>query len=196
MCVYLYVCVSASHRTPSIVSFFECKVLDSGGNLFDAISIAARAALATTTIPQVNVVEKPGGQFELELSDDPEDMIRIDASNVPVCVTFSQVCLNASLLHLLSFCTMTSHLSFQIGAFEVIDASLEEEGCLSCRTTFAVSKDGTFSSSQKGFGAADVKALREQVKIARRIAQQVIEKMDAALEADNQTGTSRIGFFM
>lgn len=151
--------------------YVDVMVLDSGGNLFDAISIAVRAALTSTTIPRVHVVEKPGGQYELELSDDPEDMIRLDASNVPVCVTFSQ-----------------------IGAFEVIDATLEEEGCLSCRTTYSVSKDGTFSSSQKGYGAVDVKTLREQVKIARRVAQQIIEKMDAALEAESHT--TKIGFFM
>jgi exosome complex component RRP42 len=66
-------------------------VLDSAGNLFDTISIAVRAALATTSIPKVNVIEKPGKQYELELSDDPEDSLKVDAVGVPVAVTFSKV---------------------------------------------------------------------------------------------------------
>lgn len=74
------------------VLYVDIMVLESGGNLFDSISVAVRAALATTKIPKVTVIEKPGGQFELELAEDPEDLLTVDISGVPICVTFCKVC--------------------------------------------------------------------------------------------------------
>jgi exosome complex component RRP42 len=171
-------------------------VLDSGGNLFDAISIAVRAALATTTfvtsstrvvsavlnergswtlcrIPKVNVIEKPGGQYELELSDDADETVRINVDNVPICVTFTQ-----------------------IGGFEIIDASIEEELCLGCRTTLAVNKKGLFCTVQKGFGTVSVQSLKSMIKIGRRVAIQILEKLDDALAKEARERRQKIGFFL
>jgi hypothetical protein len=59
-----------------------------------------------------------------------------------------------------------------------------------------VSQNGSFSSSQKGFGSTDVKSLKDQVKISRRVALQIVERMDAAIHADETANRSKIGFFM
>ena len=72
-------------------SHFVRKVLDVGGNIIDAISMATRAALARAVIPKVTVIEGDRvGDFELELANEDEG-IPIPIDNVPILVTFTQV---------------------------------------------------------------------------------------------------------
>jgi exosome complex component RRP42 len=176
------------------VLYIDVMVLDSAGNLFDAISIAVRAALATTTfvlfvnsqdtdfdpalidtlrIPKVNVIEKPGGQYELELSDDADETVRLNTEDVPICVTFTE-----------------------LGGFEIIDATMEEELCLGCRTTLAINKKGLFCTVQKGFGTISVTSLKSMIKIGRRVALQILEKLDDTLAKEQKERRQKIGFFM
>lgn len=67
------------------------QILECGGNLFDAVSLAVKAALHSTRIPSVRVAAMDGGEPELELSDDPFDTKRIDTINAPCIVTLSKV---------------------------------------------------------------------------------------------------------
>ncbi len=85
----------------------DATVLDSGGNLLDAIVLASRAALKTTTIPAVTVVSSGdgggdgssggdggsgGAELEIEVSDDPfESKPLSSADEVPVTVTLTKV---------------------------------------------------------------------------------------------------------
>ncbi|GCC29572.1 hypothetical protein chiPu_0008015 [Chiloscyllium punctatum] len=66
------------------------RLLECGGNLFDAISLAVKAALHNTRIPKVRVLEDDEGAKEIELSDDPYDCIRLNVENVPCIVTLSK----------------------------------------------------------------------------------------------------------
>ncbi|KAJ6662001.1 hypothetical protein lerEdw1_012848 [Lerista edwardsae] len=63
------------------VLYVDVLLLECGGNLFDAISVAVKAALFNTRIPKVRVVEDEGGR-EIELSDDPFDCIRLNVDNI------------------------------------------------------------------------------------------------------------------
>ena len=43
------------------------QILECGGNLFDAVSMAVKAALFATIIPRVSVTNVDGGEPELEV---------------------------------------------------------------------------------------------------------------------------------
>ncbi|XP_067857929.1 exosome complex component RRP42 isoform X1 [Heptranchias perlo] len=72
------------------ILYVDVLLLECGGNLFDAISIAVKAALHNTRIPKVRVLEDEEGSKEIELSDDPYDCIRLNVENVPCIITLSK----------------------------------------------------------------------------------------------------------
>ncbi len=47
---------------------FIFQILECGGNLFDAVSMAVKAALFATVIPRVTVTAVDGGEPELEVN--------------------------------------------------------------------------------------------------------------------------------
>ncbi|XP_026883093.1 exosome complex component RRP42 isoform X2 [Electrophorus electricus] len=59
------------------VLYVDVLLLQCDGNLFDAMSIAIKAALFNTRIPKVRVLEDEEGGKEIELSDDPYDCLRL-----------------------------------------------------------------------------------------------------------------------
>lgn len=70
----------------------DALVLNDGGNVLDAISIASLAALKSTRIPKVNVVQTDSNDDpELELDDDPDSSLPLTTTSVPVIVSVSQV---------------------------------------------------------------------------------------------------------
>lgn len=68
------------------------QILQCGGNLFDAVGIAVKAALNSTEIPKITTATLDGGEPDIELSDDPYDCIQLDTSNYPIIVTLCKVC--------------------------------------------------------------------------------------------------------
>lgn len=91
-------------------------ILECGGNLFDAVSIAVKAALYNTKIPKVTAAAMDGGNVELELSDDPHACDRLDVEPFPLLVT---VC--------------------KIGDQCLVDPSAEEEECSLAKLVIGVS---------------------------------------------------------
>ncbi|XP_063706180.1 exosome complex component RRP42 [Culicoides brevitarsis] len=71
--------------------YIDILILECGGNLFDAVSIAVKAALFDTKIPNVTPVELDKGNTELVLSDDIYDCSRLDVTKVPLLVTLCKV---------------------------------------------------------------------------------------------------------
>merc|ERR1719300_598988 len=92
------------------VLYIDILLLECGGNLFDAASIAVKAALFNTKLPSVKVRQEEGGETELEVSDDPYDVKRIDVTAAPTVVTLSKV-----------------------GHSHIVDASPKEEACCLAR---------------------------------------------------------------
>lgn len=75
------------------VVYVDAVILNDAGNVLDALSYAALAALANTRIPRVEIVAgEDGDEPEIELDDDMSNSILLDVSNVPVIVSVSQVC--------------------------------------------------------------------------------------------------------
>ncbi|XP_055918783.1 exosome complex component RRP42 [Eupeodes corollae] len=97
--------------------YVDILILECGGNLFDAVSLAAKAALNNTKIPRVTAALMDAGQADLIISDDPYDCTRIDTDCVPIVVT---VC--------------------KIGDSCIVDPSAEEEECSSASVVVGVSR--------------------------------------------------------
>ncbi|XP_055380092.1 exosome complex component RRP42 [Condylostylus longicornis] len=100
--------------------YVDVLILECGGNLFDAVSLAVKSALYNTKIPKVTAALMDGGSCDLKLSDDPYDCTRINTEHIPIFVT---IC--------------------KIGDACVIDPSAEETECSSVSVVISVSqRDG------------------------------------------------------
>lgn len=94
--------------------FFQ--ILECGGNLYDAVSLAVKGALFNTRLPKVTAALMDGGNVDLALSDDPFDCVRLQVDSIPILVT---IC--------------------KIGEHCVVDPSAEEEVCSSASLVVGVS---------------------------------------------------------
>ncbi|RVE67036.1 hypothetical protein OJAV_G00113430 [Oryzias javanicus] len=97
-------CISAGEHC--WVLYVDVLLLQCDGNLYDAISVAIKAALFNTKIPRVHVSADEEGGKEVELSDDPFDCVRLNVESVPCIVTLCKV-----------------------GHRHVVDATLQEKAC-------------------------------------------------------------------
>lgn len=61
-------------------------MLECGGNLFDAVSVAVKAALWNTQVPLVQSVHVDGNNVEMEVSQELHDCLRLDIKKAPVMV--------------------------------------------------------------------------------------------------------------
>ncbi|NXP36735.1 EXOS7 protein, partial [Leiothrix lutea] len=124
------------------VLYVDVLLLECGGNIFDAISIAVKAALFNTRIPKVRVLEDEEGTKEIELSDDPYDCIRLSVDEVPCIVTLSK-----------------------IGYRHVVDATLQEEACSLASLLISVTSKGAITSMKKvGKGSLDPESIFEMME--------------------------------
>lgn len=162
--------------THAWVLHVDAVVLDSGGNILDVICAAARAALADTSIPRVSTVpsETPNA-FDLDVSDDPDDLIRLDTSSLPTAVTLAR-----------------------LGDFYVVDPDLDEESCLTAALTVGVTQDGTLSgATTSGPGGVPPAMLFEMLTVARKIGTKIVKDMDLLLEQETSLDrpSHQLGFF-
>ena len=161
----------------------DAVVMDrSGGNLFDAVSLAVKAALASTTLPKVSLVvdsnETQGAECdEIDLSEDPMDCYTINAACVPVCVTVLKV-KGAS------------------GSTAFIDGTEEEEMCAGAKLTVGVTPKGMMCGLHKsGHGALPPSSLGEMIRIAQKAGLEMIKALTKALEAEKEEAHPPVGFF-
>ena len=188
-----------------------------GGNLFDAAALAVRAALANTKIPKVitNSKSKDGEEgdnghiedddFEFDVSGDPEDVVAIDASGIPVLVTLTRVggvYSGASENGKKGGCVEASH---------IVDATWRESACMTGEVMVSVNAEGrlcgvlnaaaalsssSFSSSMQSgskssagglvVGAIHHSELIDMVQSGKKIGQAVIAKMDVLLNSEEK----------
>ncbi|RXM27336.1 Exosome complex component RRP42 [Acipenser ruthenus] len=138
--------------------YVDVLLLQCDGNLFDAISVAIKAALFNTRIPKVQMIEDEEGTKEIELSDDPYDCMRLDVENVPCIVTLCK-----------------------IGHRHVVDATLQEKACSMASLLVAVTRKGTITCVRKvGGGSLDPESVFEMIEL--KSIQWNKEKTDVVLE--------------
>jgi len=120
----------------------------------------------------VKVIESgKAGEYELELSDDPDDCVTVSVEKVPVFVSFSH-----------------------LGNFAVVDPSIEEELCMGCRATLGVNKSGNICAIDKGTGSLSVTAVPELTLVATKIGTKLISDMDNMLEQEKLGKSIKTGF--
>lgn len=124
----------------------DALVLASDGNISDALMFASKAALKTTCVPHVQVIQGENS-VELDVSDDPSDVIALECENVPLCVTLAQ-----------------------IGPYFILDATQEEENCMSAGLLVGVDPKGEVCGLHTlGLGAFPSIDLVEMLRVARRV---------------------------
>lgn len=146
------------------VVYVDVLVLGNDGNLFDVMTMAARAALFNTRIPAIELVEGEDGDLEIALSDDPMACKRLVIDNVPICVSLTK-----------------------IGPHYVIDPTYEEELCMSMQAIVSVDKKGRFCGiSKSGRGNLHSSALLSMLESAKRIGLQLMERLDEVLAEEEK----------
>ncbi|XP_060658993.1 exosome complex exonuclease RRP42 [Drosophila sulfurigaster albostrigata] len=96
--------------------YIDILILECGGNLHDAVSLAAKAALYNTKLPRVTATLLDAGITDLIISDNPYDCTRIGIDALPLLVT---VC--------------------KIGDYCLVDPTAEEEVCSTVSMVVSVS---------------------------------------------------------
>ncbi|XP_072013791.1 exosome complex component RRP42-like [Amphiura filiformis] len=153
------------------VIYVDIVVLECGGNLFDAIGVAVKAALYNTRLPHVTVQTDDDGQEELELSDDPHDVIAINTDNVPLFITVSKV-----------------------GQRHVVDASLKEEACCLACLVVAVSTEGHICGMEKkGPNSLAVDSIQDMINTAKKVGISLNQSLSSVLKKIGY-GAKAVGF--
>lgn len=57
------------------------------GNLFDAVSLAVKAALWDTHVPHIRKVDIDGNNVDISVSDNLYECKRLDTNNAPIMVS-------------------------------------------------------------------------------------------------------------
>ncbi|XP_046687803.1 exosome complex component RRP42-like [Homalodisca vitripennis] len=149
--------------------YADILVLECGGNLFDAVSLAVKAALHNTRVPRVTGAEMDGGQVDLTLSDDPFDCWRLDVSTAPLIVTLCK-----------------------IGDHCVVDPTAEEETCSTASIVIATTPDSKVTYVFKtGFGSFHSHTLKDTLKVGKEIGITLNQELAKALSKEEKLGEKR-----
>ncbi|KAJ8919845.1 hypothetical protein NQ315_006374 [Exocentrus adspersus] len=134
--------------------YVDILLLECGGNLFDAVSLAVKAALWNTQVPLVKQVDIDGNNINLDVSDSLSDCQRMDVEKAPIMVT---VC--------------------KIGERCVVDPNAAEEKCSVGSVVVAVAGRKISTVLQTGTGSLHPVTLLECLTLGVKIAQ----RLDTAL---------------
>ncbi|CAG9858161.1 unnamed protein product [Phyllotreta striolata] len=148
--------------------YVDILILECGGNLFDAVSIAVKAALWNTRIPFVKNVNIDGNNIDLDVSDDLCLCERLDIENAPVMVT---VC--------------------KIGDKCIVDPNAAEEHCSMGSVVVAVSGTKISTIYQTGTGSLHPATLTESLQLGFRVAirlNEALSKVLSRIRPDEEAG--------
>ncbi|CAK9806599.1 Exosome complex component RRP42 [Anthophora quadrimaculata] len=149
--------------------FVDVLILQCGGNLFDAVGIAVKAALNSTEIPRITAT-LDGGEPDIQLSDEFYDCIQLDTSNYPVIVTLCK-----------------------IGDNYIVDPTSEEEACSASGVVMSVSPSSKISSVVKlGYGSIQPDTFAKMLQMGQSIGLQLNEGLMKALKEESQLGQQRL----
>lgn len=155
------------------VLYVDILILECGGNLFDAVSLAVKSALYSTEIPTVKVAAMDGNEPELELSDDPFDTKRLEIQNAPCVVTL-----------------------MKIGNHFLVDPTAEEETCSSSGVIVSVTDNKKITAVRKiGSGSLHQESLSSMLQTGAEIGA-VLNKilMDKLKDEEKMGKSKKVGF--
>ncbi|KAL1453426.1 hypothetical protein WDU94_007566 [Cyamophila willieti] len=147
-------------------------ILELGGNLFDATSLAVKAALYSTQIPRVSTAAVDGKNIDLQLSDDPHDCWSLDVSCIPCLVTMCK-----------------------IGDHHLVDPTQEEEACSNASLIMAVTRKGKITSTFKyGDSSLHYNSVTKILKAGVEVGKSLNQALDEALVRESKLGPNRKKF--
>lgn len=154
--------------------YVDVLILECGGNLFDTVSMAVKAALFNTRIPKVKAAIMDGGNVDLTLSDDIYDCTRLKVDAAPVLVTLCK-----------------------IGEHCVVDPSAEEEESSSATLVIGVStqNDKGYVSTTRttGTGSFHSDTLAETLKLGVSAGCSLNRELMRILVEEESKSTKSIG---
>eukprot|EP01120_Amphizonella_sp_Union-15-10_P010176 TRINITY_DN4041_c0_g3_i1.p1 TRINITY_DN4041_c0_g3~~TRINITY_DN4041_c0_g3_i1.p1 ORF type:complete len:283 (-),score=47.91 TRINITY_DN4041_c0_g3_i1:35-883(-) len=143
------------------ILYVDVVIFHEDGNLQDAVSMCTRAAIFDTRIPRVTIIQSQESKddYELELNDDPNVALTLSVHEFPVTVTFTK-----------------------IGENQIVDATMEEELCMSSRVIVGVNINGNICHVQKEFGSLSYLALQQVISASRKLGSTLLKQMDSQLQ--------------
>nr|SVE93864.1 EOG090X0CWA [Scapholeberis mucronata] len=164
-------CVLPGHQC--WILYVDILILECGGNLYDAVSLAVKSALHSTQIPTVKVASMDGDQPELELSDDPFDTKKLNTRNLPCAVTL-----------------------MKIGNHYLVDPTPEEECCSASGIVVAISADKKVTAVKKiGSGSLHPDTLISMLKTGSEVGSAVNTILtEKLLEEEKNEKLQKVGF--
>ncbi|XP_033217248.1 exosome complex exonuclease RRP42 [Belonocnema kinseyi] len=149
--------------------FVDILILQCGGNLFDAVGVAVKAALNSTEIPKVTSATVDGAEADIHLSDDIYDCTKLDVTNFPLFVT---VC--------------------KIGDHCIVDPTSEEEMCSAASLVISVMPNGKITSTvKKGYGSLLPATLMKTIEIGTRVGIQLNNAVVKQLKREEELGPKK-----
>ncbi|CAH1965470.1 unnamed protein product [Acanthoscelides obtectus] len=149
--------------------YVDILILECGGNLFDAISIAVKVALRNTQVPRVKCIDMDGNNVEISVCHDMFDCQRLNVENAPVMVT---VC--------------------KIGDKCIVDPDVAEEQCSVGSVVVAVSGNRFSTVLQTGMGSLHPLTLVDCLKMGHKVGQKLDEAVKEVLKESLRGGD--VGF--
>jgi exosome complex component RRP42 len=162
-------CILKGHKCWKI--FVDILLLECGGNLYDAVSIAVKTALWDTRIPLVRSVTVDGSNIDMDVSDELHDCQKLDVSAAPIMVT---VC--------------------KIGEQCIVDPNVAEEQCSVGAVVIAVSRDKFSTVLQTGSGSLHPQTLLESLHMGQKVAHRLSEALSETLEEVKKSANQDVGF--
>eukprot|EP01135_Chromosphaera_perkinsii_P011640 Nk52_evm23s2462 gene=Nk52_evmTU23s2462 len=169
----------------------------SGGSDGDAANGAGGAVLGNGCGDDGMVtgmdVDNEDGEEDIEVSGDPEDMIALDATRVPILITLTRIVDTES-----SKGTPSSGASSSV---HIVDATWREGACSNGRVMVCVNGQGRLcgqlmmngvNSGRSSSGLLHHSELVDMIQSGKRIGQKLIKQMDTHLRGSPQKGTGSI----
>lgn len=152
--------------------YVDILILECGGNLYDAISLAVKAALHNTALPKTTDIHTDGNNVDLQFSDSMADCWHLDLTKAPCLVTL---------------CKIRDYL--------VTDPTVEEESCSSSSIVVSVTSAGIITAVVKsGDGSFQAATMHQAIPLAAEIGKNLNSSLDTALQQEQILGAKKTSF--
>jgi len=182
-------CLSRAYGSPAVLDlrqlaivpaqqcwilYVDILILECGGNLYDAVSCAVKAALFSARVPELEVSRADSGRVDVELADDPFKVLRLDVGSAPCLVT---------LLLVDTEC--------------IVDPSQEEEACSKASLVTAVTASGRITAVTKaGRGSMHPATVSQAIQMASELGAVLNKALTSQLEAEERIEDRQIRGFL
>lgn len=152
--------------------YVDILLLECGGNLYDAVSLAVKAALYDTKIPKIKSVDLDGKNIDIEIFENVHECQRLDVTNVPIMVTLCK-----------------------IGEHCVVDPSNQEELCSVGSLLISVSGNMFTSVLKIGTGSFHPTTLTKSLALGQTVGKFLNEALLETLRQESSTKKNdNVGF--